>query len=230
MALHVIDTFPTSAQRTGPDGSTEEVAITLGTGYDDAGRALFGEVYPATHGHACEFTHRVYLLDESLDLQGMSQRGLLLDAGSSSGSGQLVIPPSRVGSALSTLDVPVAALRSGSRPRIFHGSLGPMPPVRILDRDEATGSVRVLDPSPTTLLSREEGTQLPADVWFDAVGDLDLDRTGYVDGDVRRLTAGTVREWMDDNFAGPVEAARITLDDESYRLPFSDFESETQPR
>lgn len=105
-----------------------------------------------------------------------------------------------------------------------------MPPVRILDRDEATGSVRVLDPSPTTLLSREEGTQLPADVWFDAVGDLDLNRTGYVDGDVRRLTAGTVREWMDDNFAGPVEAARITLDEESYRLPFSDFESETQPR
>lgn len=213
MAPHVIDTFPTSAQRTGRDGSVEEVELTLGTGYDDAGRALFGEVSPEVRGYPREFTHRVYLLDEDLDLRGMSQRGLLLDAGGSGGTDRLVIPPSRFGAALSTLSVPVAALRSGSRPSISHGVVGPRTRVKVLERDEATGSVRVNDPSPTTQLSREEGTQLPADVWFDASGDLDLDRTGYVDGDVRRLTAGTVREWMDDNIAGPVEAARIAPDD-----------------
>lgn len=213
MALHVIDTFSTSAQRTRSDGSVEEVAITLGTGYDDAGRALFGEVYPEILGHSREFTHRVYILDEKLDLWGMSQRGFLLDAGSPGGPDELVIPPSRFGAALSTLNTPITALRPGSRARISHGVIGPRTPVEFLVRDEVTGSVRVNDPSPTTQLSKEEGTQLPADVWFGAAGGLDLDRTGYVDGDVRHLHAGTVREWMDENAAGPVEAARIAPED-----------------
>lgn len=213
MAQHVIDTFSTSAQRTRPDGSTEEVDVVLGTGHDDAGRALFGEVYPEVRGYPREFTHRVYLFDENLDLRGMSQRGLLLDAGSPGGSDRLVIPPRRIGAALSTLHAPVAALRLGSRPTISHGAVGPRIRSEVFERDEATGSVRVNDPSPMTQLSREEGTQLPADVWFDAEGGIDLDRTGYVDGDVRRLTAGTVREWVDDNVAGPVEAARIIPED-----------------
>lgn len=213
MALHVIDTFSTSAQRTRSDGSVEEVAITLGTGYDDASRALLGEVYPEGRGYPREFTHRVYLLDENLDLPGMSQRGLLLDAGSPGGRDELVIPPSRFGAALSTLNTPIAALRPGSRPTISHGVVGPRTPVEVLERDEVTGSVRVNDPYPTTQLSLEESTQLPADVWFDGDGDLDLDRTGYVDGDVRHLRAGTVREWMDENAAGPVEAARFIPED-----------------
>lgn len=209
MAQHVIDTFPTYAHRTHLDGSTEEVDVVLGTGHDDAGRALFGEVAPEVRGHPREFTHRTYLLDENLDLRGMSQRGLLLDAGGPDGTDRLVVPPGRFGAALSTLDAPVAALRPGSRPTISHGAVGPRTPSDVLERDDASGSVRVIDPSPSTQLSREEGTCLSADVWFDAAGGIDLDRTGYVDGDVRRLSAGTVRDWMDDRAAGPVEAARI---------------------
>ncbi|WP_181273579.1 hypothetical protein [Brevibacterium oceani] len=229
MAQHVIDTFPTSAQRTRSDGSTEEVDITLGTGHDDAGRALFGEVAPEVRGHPREFTHRTYLLDENLDLRGMSQRGLLLDAGGPDGNDRLEVPPGRFGAALSTLDAPVAALRPGSRPTISHGAVGPRIPSDVLERDDASGSVRLNDPSPTTQLSREEGTRLPADVWFDAAGGIDLDRTGYVDGDVRHLHAGTVRDWMDDRTAGPVEAARIASDDAAIQAQV-EFEGQVSRR
>lgn len=208
MALHVEKSVEVMFQHTESSGVVRREGQ-LGVGRDDAGRAIFGEVVRD------EFTHRCYLLDESLDLQGMSQRGLALDTGQGPRStGRVMIGAEDFSRALHHLPIPVATLAVGDEVEVDHGVSLPMRSVgTVLDRAD-DGSVLVRDPRPETGLSRQEGTTLPSEVWFDPDGRVDLERTDYVDGEVRQLSTRSLHDLVERRALDPVQARPLVNEPE----------------
>lgn len=235
MALHVTDTSKTIFQHTRADGRVEEVEGYLGTGYDDSGRAIFGEVSVTPGRHQIldrfEFTHRCYQLDENLDLRTMATRGLALDAGQpGTNAGRVEIRPEHVGAAISNLHTPIAALRVGDEVKINHGVVGYPSERTVVERNDTTGDIRVRDTGASTALSRKAGTTLPEDVWFSPDGQLNTERSGYVEGDVREAQTYSLRNWLSGQGSAPVVAPRIDACDlqQSQRPQLTDEQIEQQ--